>query len=214
MQIEQLKRIFKFLEEKGEHIIPLSVKINLAMPIAKEELNVKGDLNLRRSNITSLPEGLKVGGDLNLNFAKITSLPEGLKVGGSLDLSNTQVELLPKGLQVGGILILKYTELDRLTKIPNGLKIGGLITSKTFITNTLDIKGDLDLTGLGTISLPEGLKVGGYLNIYNTNVTPIPKGLQVGGDLFIRASVFAMDLDDDELREMVKPGFIKGRIVR
>ena len=47
MEKEALKRIFDFLEEKGEHIIPLPVKINLAMPIAKEELNVKGDLNFR-----------------------------------------------------------------------------------------------------------------------------------------------------------------------
>ena len=39
-------------------------------------------------------------------------------------------------------------------------------------------------------------------------MTPIPKGLQVGGDLFIRASVFAMDIDDMELREMIKPGLL------
>ena len=66
MEKEALKRIFEFLEEKGEHIIPLPVKIKLAMPIAKEDLNVKGDLSLSNSGITSLPKGLEVGGDLYL----------------------------------------------------------------------------------------------------------------------------------------------------
>ena len=78
----------------------------------------------------------------------------------------------------------------------------------------LNIEGDLDLFESKITSLPEGLKIKGNLNLQFSKITSLPKGLQVGGDLFIRASVFAMDLDDDELREMVKPGFIKGRIVR
>ena len=64
MEKEVIKRIFNFLEEKGEHIIPLPVKIKLAMPITKEDLNVKGDLSLRNAKITSLPKGLKVGRSL------------------------------------------------------------------------------------------------------------------------------------------------------
>ena len=64
MEKEALKRIFEFLEENGEHIIPLPVKIKLAMPIAKEELNVKGDLDLRSFIIKSLPKGLKIDGEL------------------------------------------------------------------------------------------------------------------------------------------------------
>jgi hypothetical protein len=32
------------------------------IPLTKEDLNVKGDLDLRFSSITSLPRGLKVGG--------------------------------------------------------------------------------------------------------------------------------------------------------
>ena len=133
MQIEQVKRIFKFLEEKGEHIIPLSVKINLAMPIAKEELNVKGDLNLRRANITSLLEGLKVGGDLNLNFAKITSLPEGLKVGGGLSLQDTNINSLPKGLEVrynlyiGDSPLIKYSAKKLREMIKPGFIKGDII---------------------------------------------------------------------------------------
>ena len=121
MKKEIVKRIFDFLEAKGEHIIPLPVKINLAMPIAKEELNVKGDLNFRYSNLTSLPEGLKVGGYLILHMCKnITSLPKGLKVGGDLDLAKTNIKSLPEGLEVGGDLDLRLTDI---TSLPKGLKV-------------------------------------------------------------------------------------------
>jgi hypothetical protein len=82
------------------------------------------------------------------------------------------------------------------------------------IEEDLEVGGDLDLRDSKITSLPEGLKVGGDLDLTYVNIKSLPKRLKVGGDLFIRASVFAMDLDDDELREMVKPGFIKGRIVR
>ena len=116
MEKEALKRIFDFLEEKGEHIIPLPVKINLAMPIAKEELNVKGDLSLRGSKITSLPEGLEVGGDLMLYKSAIESLPKDLIVGGSLELSYSKIISLPKGLEVGGGLYIRGTDLKKYTK--------------------------------------------------------------------------------------------------
>ena len=154
MQIEQVKRIFKFLEEKGEHIIPLSVKINLAMPIAKEELNVKGDLDLEFAKITSLPKGLKVSGFLSLRNTNITSLPKDLKVGGDLYLLNTPITFLPKGLEVGG-----------------------------------------------------------YLDIRNTKITSLPKELKVGATLFIEKTAL-LEYTNNELREMIKPGFIKGDIIR
>ena len=134
MEKETIKRIFDFLEEKGEYRAPVKWKLINNIPLTKEELNVKGDLDLRFSSITSLPEGLKVGGDLSLRGSKITSLPEGLKVGGNFSLSYTNITSLPKGLEVLGWL---------------------------FITDT----------GLGIYS-------------------------------------------DEELREMIKPGFIKGEIIR
>ena len=154
MEKETLKRIFYFLEKKGEHIIPLPVKIKLAMPITKEDLNVKGDLSFTHTNITSLPEGLIVRGNLYLTYSNITSLPEGLIVRGNLYLSYSNITSLPKGLKVGGYLILGFTKVS---------------------------------------SLPEGLKVGGNLYIDNT---PLKK------------------YTNKELREMIKPGFIKGKIYR
>ena len=135
MEKEALKRIFEFLEENGEHIIPLPVKIKLAMPIAKEDLNVKGDLDLRSFIIKSLPKGLKIDGELDLNRSEITSLPRGLIVGGDLNLHMCK------------------------------------------------------------------------------NITSLPEGLKVGGDIIIRRTLLE-DYTNEEIREMIKPGFIKGEIFR
>jgi hypothetical protein len=51
----------------------------------------------------------------------------------------------------------------------------------------------LDLRGTTITSLPKGLEVGGYLYIYGTNL---------------------VKYTNEELREMIYPGFIKGVISR
>ena len=117
MEKEALKRIFEFLEEKEGKTHKdkgsLKWKIIFNEPITKEDLNVKGGLNLSNKNITSLPEGLKVGGALFLGDLKITLLPEGLEVGGWLDLQYTKITSLPEGLKVGGSLYIKNTKLTK-----------------------------------------------------------------------------------------------------
>jgi hypothetical protein len=114
---------------------PTEYKIINNIPLTSQELNVSGELDLNRSEITSLPEGLKVGGDLNLHMCKnITSLPEGLKVGGWLDLYGCE------------------------------------------------------------------------------NIKSLPKGLEVEGKLYIRRNSDLHKYSDDEIREMIKPGFVKGDI--
>ena len=60
--------------------------------LGKQEYNGEGNLDLRGTQITSLPEGLKVGGHLYLRDTQITSLPEGLKVGGNLYLEGTPIK--------------------------------------------------------------------------------------------------------------------------
>ena len=92
MEKEALKRIFEFLEEKEEHNMPFKLKLIFNKPLTKEDLNVKGNLNLEKSKITSLPKGLKVGGELNISGTKITSLPEGLEVGENLYIRYTELE--------------------------------------------------------------------------------------------------------------------------
>jgi hypothetical protein len=114
MKIEQLKRIFEFLEKKGEHRAPFLWKFKNNEPLIEEDLNVKGDLDLRDSKITSLPKGLKIKGNLNLHRTNIEFLPEGLKVGGDLNLFRCQkLKSLPKGLEVGDFLYIRYTELEQ-----------------------------------------------------------------------------------------------------
>ncbi len=73
----------------------------------------KGDLNLRNTPITSLPNNLNVGGYLNLGNTPITSLPNNLNVGGNLDLYNTKITSLPDNLKVGGDLNLANTPLSK-----------------------------------------------------------------------------------------------------
>ena len=88
---------------------PTEYKIINNIQLTSQELNVSGDLDLNRSEITSLPRGLKVGGNLNMHMCKnITSLPEGLKVGGWLDLYGCdKIKSLPTGLEVEGDLYIK-----------------------------------------------------------------------------------------------------------
>ena len=115
MNKEALKRIFEFLENKAEHNAPFKWKILNNEPITEEDLNVKGDLNLRSSEINSLPEGLKVVGNLVLNWSNITSLPEGLEVGGDLQVRNCKnLKSLPKVLKVGGDLYIYGTPINEI----------------------------------------------------------------------------------------------------
>jgi hypothetical protein len=115
MKKEQLKRIFDFLEEKEnkkhKDRDKFIWKLKFNESLTKEELNVKGDLNLISTKITSLPKGLKVFGYLDLSYSEIKSLPEDLEVSGTLDLTDTELTSLPKGLKVGGNLDITHTPL-------------------------------------------------------------------------------------------------------
>jgi hypothetical protein len=71
----------------------------------------------------------------------------------------------------------------------------------------------LDLSSSNITSLPKGLEVKGGLSLYESEITSLPEGLKVGGDLFIM-DMSLLKYSDDELREMIKPGYIKGDIVR
>ena len=107
---------FKFLEEKENRPIPLKAKfLHAPETLTPEELDVKGNLNLRNTPITSLPKGLTVGGWLDLINTPITSLPEGLTVGGDLDLENTEITSLPEGLKVKRNLWVENTPLANKT---------------------------------------------------------------------------------------------------
>ena len=121
-----------------------------------------GDLDLRGTKITSLPDNLTVGGNLYLYGTPITKLPDNLTVGGSLYLSRTKITSLPDNLTVGGSLWLNNTQI---TSLPDNLAVGGSL----WLNNT-------QIT-----SLPDNLTVGGNLDLRDTQITSLPDNLTIGG---------------------------------
>ena len=106
--------LFKFIEDKKDIKVPFEAKLfHAPEAITKEDLDVKGDLDISDTQITSLPDNLKVGGYLGLVNTKITSLPNNLEVGEDLWLANTLITFLPNGLKVGGDLYLNNTPLSK-----------------------------------------------------------------------------------------------------
>ena len=129
--------LFKFIEDKRpEYKVPFKFKL-LYKPesITKEDLKVKGSLNLSNTSVQSLPNGLEVKGNLDLiGASQIKSLPDDLKVGGYLDLVGAPIQYLPNNLKVGGYLVLygtplskKYTTVEQLKAKYPDLKVGGKI---------------------------------------------------------------------------------------
>ena len=98
-------------------------------------------------------------------------------------------------LYIEGNLDLSDTKIRTL---PKGLKVGGNL----YLTNCKSLT-----------SLPDGLQVGGVLNLVYTKIRTLPKGLKVGGALIIDRTNFT-NFSDDEIRDMIKPGFIRGNIYR
>jgi len=141
-------------------------------------------------------DDLNVKYDLFLVNTSIKSLPKGLKVGGDLNLAHSDIETLPKGLKVGNTLYLNNCE--NLKHLPEDLDVKGSLYSQ----NCKNLK-----------YLPEGLKVGGLLDLTKTIIQSLPKGLKVQGALFIWGTPLE-EFSDNELIEMVKPGFIRGKIYR
>ena len=120
---------------------------------------------------------------------------EDLNIKGGLFLEHSNIASLPEGLKIGGNLNLSYT--PKLKSLPSDL----------------DVKGDIYLEGSIIESLPEGLKVGGDLDLTYTDIKSLPKGLEVGGDLHLELTTM-MKYERYELLEMIKPGFVKGKIHR
>ena len=104
------------------------------------------------------------------------------------------IPLTEDDLNIKGDLILTYSDIESL---PEGLKVSGT----------------LDLSYSKIISLPKGMEVGGTLFLHFSKITSLPKGLEIGEHLFIGKTPLTK-YSDEELREMIKPGFIKGKIVR
>ena len=91
------------------------MKLTLEEAKAMMDQNNNGNLDLRGTNITVLPDNLTVGGNLDLSDTNITALPDNLTVGGWLDLRGTNITALPDNLTVGGNLDLIGTGITNHT---------------------------------------------------------------------------------------------------
>ena len=108
----------------------------------------------------------------------------------------TNIPLTEEELNVKGDLSLTYINI---TSLPEGLKV----------------EGNLELDETTITSLPEGLEVGGNLDLSGSLINSLPKGLKVGGNLYIYRTPINeyKDYYYEDIREMIKPGFIKGKII-
>jgi hypothetical protein len=86
--------------------------------------------------------------------------------------------------------IFNFIEEKEARKTPFLWKV---LNDEPLTEDDLHIKGNLDLGFTKIISLPRGLKVEGFIDLNGTKLT---------------------EYSDDELRKMVKPGYIKGRIFK
>jgi len=126
-----IKSFFNFLEKRDNRKAPAKYKFaHEPESLTPEDLDVKGDLDLAGTKITTLPEGLKVSGDLDLSNTKITSLPEDLKVSGDLYLKNTEITSLPSGIQVGGKIRMTTPPENYPENLADKIYIGGYSLTK------------------------------------------------------------------------------------
>lgn len=207
-----------------------------------EGMNVEDYLLLTCVDVTSIGSGLHVGGSMSLvGCENLTSIGEGLTVGGSLEIINCpELETIPEEIHVGrnvkmgsceklqalpqslsvidgelylsfckaltkfpeGLSVSKSLYLDNtsITELPKGLKkVGGhlhLPQCLKSLPEGLEVGGDLDLGRCSEITaLPEGLIVGNDLRLFGcTGLTALPKVLSVGGDLNLRGCVNLKDI--------------------
>ena len=110
-----IANLFNFISsKKPEYMAPLKFKL-LHDPesITNDDLIVKGNLNLYKTPITSLPDNLTVEGYIDLRYTKTTSLPDNLTVGGGINLYDTPISSIPNNLIVGSDIYLANTPLSQ-----------------------------------------------------------------------------------------------------
>ena len=148
------------------------------------DLTVDGKLFLDGNSAKLMPENLTVLDTLLIYRAKIKSLPYNLVVRYGLDLIESTIENIPNNTIIGGWLNLSYTEI---TELPDNLTIGGTLylrNSKiTSLPNNLTVGGGIDLSNSSIKTIPQNLTVHGFLDLDETNIKSLPDNLTVGGYL-------------------------------
>ena len=115
MKKETIEKILNFLTEKEGKGLPRNWNLidRLENHPDGTQYRYNGNLDLRYSNITKLPNDLYVEGDLYLNNSTIKKLPNKLYVGINLDVCDTSISELPNDLYVGWNVYIDNTPLDK-----------------------------------------------------------------------------------------------------
>lgn len=177
-----------------------------------ENLVVNGRLDLERTGIKSLPSSLTVKDDIILRYSKISSLPENFKCNRSLNLSGTSMISLPKGLKIAESLDASYA---KLTSLPDDIEIG--FSLSLIESNISSLPENLNVTYLylnrcPIKTLPKGLNVNVDIILVNSLLTSLPSDLKVGGDLILAKTPLAENNSIEDIKAMIKNGYVKGRI--
>lgn len=138
----------------------------------------KGNLNLSKTPIKTLPEGLHVDGNLILTGSKITHLPDDIKINGGLYLSKSEITHLPDNLK---IYDLGLTMTKNITQLPRGLSVNRRIicdySNIAYIPDDIQVGEEMSLMKAFNIKrLPDNLTL--YeLNIKYTKIESLPNNL-------------------------------------
>lgn len=167
--------------------------------------SLTGTLDIRRTAVSSLPEGLSCG-ELLADNSAVSTLPEHLTVAGTISIRETNIQTLPETVSCGA-LVAAGSKLERLNpgfsvdgtldlrdtlieELPEDLSCRDLLISGSTIKTVGEgtvIGGDLLASGSELLSLPSALHVPGRLDLCGTPLERLPEGLCCH-DLLIRAS--------------------------
>ena len=105
--------------------------------------------------------------------------------------------------------ILDFLKQNENRNIPIAWK---LINNEPLTEKELTIDRDLDLKGSTIKSLPEYLNIKDDLDLSHTKITSLPKGLKVEWLSIYNTPL--TEYSDEDLREMIYPGYIMHGIIR
>ena len=149
------------------------------------DCTVGGDITLRDSPITSLPDNLTVNGDLCLCNLPLHTLPKGLTVKGYLCISNSPVSTIPADCSIGKGLSLVKTQISvwpsHITRIRGRLIVSGCPLTIIPVTR---VEGCMTLRDMPSLNSLPSMTVKGSVYLERTGLQRI-SNLMVGNNLSI-----------------------------
>ena len=137
-------------------------------------------LRLKKVPIEEIPADLAITKSLYITRSSLRRLPEGFKTPPSLTVSYSPLEELPVGLTVETLDISGTS----MTSLPRGLVVGKSLSACDAAIRSLPedatLMGHINLLGSAIRRLPDGLKVGGLLDVSHAkSLERLPDDLEV-----------------------------------